>query len=128
MVKKLDLLESNHGLRAERTIQGKAFQNGRNTTLHGPHLTRNVFPKRFGAWRTSPMVSARRVFCVLAIVRAWPLRSTLHLADVVARAVHSSCHASIGPGMPAAMAGFSHSFRRRRIPGAMLRATGWSIY
>src|SRR5258708_39411441 len=59
MVKKLDLLESNHGLRAERTIHGKAFQNGRNTTLHGPHLTRNVFPKRFGAWRTSPMVSAR---------------------------------------------------------------------
>src|SRR5260370_31940967 len=40
-------------------MQGKAFQNGCNTTLHGPHLKRNVFPKPFGARRTSPMVSAR---------------------------------------------------------------------
>src|SRR5260370_14515383 len=75
MVKKLDLLESNHGLRAERTIQGKAFQNGRNTTLHGPHLTRNVFPKRFGACMTSPMVSARSSIFTLRASPVWALCS-----------------------------------------------------
>ena len=47
MVKKLDLLES--WLQAERIIQRKAFQNGSNTTLHVPYLTRNVFPEPFGA-------------------------------------------------------------------------------
>src|SRR5215471_12790800 len=39
--------------------RGKAFQNGSNTTLHGPQLTCNVFLAAVRRLRTSPMVSSR---------------------------------------------------------------------
>ena len=41
---------------------GKAFQNGSNTTLHGPNLMRNVFLAAVRRVGTSPMDSARSVF------------------------------------------------------------------
>jgi hypothetical protein len=48
MVKKLDLLESNHGC-GLNGLSGKSIQNGSNTTLNGQHLTRNVILQPFGA-------------------------------------------------------------------------------
>jgi len=48
MVKKLDLLESNHGC-GLNALSRESIQTERNTTLHGPDLMRNVFPQPFGA-------------------------------------------------------------------------------
>jgi L-rhamnose-H+ transport protein len=50
MVKELDLFESNHGCWLN-ALSREDIRNGRNTTLHGPELARNVFPKPFGAGR-----------------------------------------------------------------------------
>src|SRR5260370_39806622 len=50
MVKELDLFESNHGCGLNALSQEK-IRNGRNKTLHGPELVRNVFAGPFGAGR-----------------------------------------------------------------------------
>jgi hypothetical protein len=50
MVKELDLFESNHGCGLNALSQ-ENIRNGRNKTLHGPELVRNVFPGPFGAGR-----------------------------------------------------------------------------
>ena len=57
MVKKLDLLESDHD--CGPGYPGKAFQNGSNTTLHSPQLTCNVVLAAVRRVGTSPMDSAR---------------------------------------------------------------------
>ena len=58
MVKKLDLLESDHGC-GPNGYPGKAIQNGSITTLHGQQLTCNVFLAAVRRVGTSPMDSAR---------------------------------------------------------------------
>jgi short chain dehydrogenase len=55
-VKKLDLFESNHGCGLNVPSQGRD-RNGRNITLQGPELVRNVFQKPLGAAGSSPVVS-----------------------------------------------------------------------
>ncbi len=50
MVKILDLFEFNHGC-GLNALSRENIRNKRNTTLHGPELVRNVFPRPFGASR-----------------------------------------------------------------------------
>src|SRR5215471_18188306 len=64
MVKKLDLLESDHGC-GPNGLSWKAFQNGSNTTLHGLQLTSNVFHGAVRRVGTSPMDSARSSIFIL---------------------------------------------------------------
>src|SRR5215471_20627884 len=57
MVKKLDLLESDHGC-GPNGLSWESMPNGSNTTLHGPQLTCNVFLAAVRRVGTSPMDSA----------------------------------------------------------------------
>jgi hypothetical protein len=50
MVKELDLFESNHGYGLNALSQ-ENIRNGRSTTLRGPEMVRNFFPRPFGAGR-----------------------------------------------------------------------------
>jgi len=64
-------------LRAERTIQEKHFQTERNTTLHGPDLTRNVFSQPFGAWGHPPEFATHRFQVHRKFLRPGTLVKTL---------------------------------------------------
>ena len=59
---------------------GKAFQNGSNTTLHGPQLTCNVFLAAVRRVGTSPMDPARSSIFTLRVFQQ-PARSTMASRD-----------------------------------------------
>jgi hypothetical protein len=81
-VKKLELFESNHGCGLNVPSQGR-YRNGRNITLQGPELVRNVFQKPLGAAGSSPVVSVgssilttRDFDQILGVVRRWLRRNS----------------------------------------------------